>query len=107
MADTEDYSDSTSVPRVTGDSRESADTNASYGESCKTTPTGIATAAKYADIIAMPRPELHHQRMDILNRAKIFAPFDALRGFDEEIDEVDKKTAVDNSVTYIKDDFSE
>ena len=67
---------------------------------------GRSTASKYADIIDMPRPEMHHQRMDILNRAKIFAPFDALRGFNEEIKEVDKKTSVDTSEVYTDDDFS-
>lgn len=72
----------------------------------KTSTSGRSTACKYADIIDMPRPELHHQRMDILNRAKLFAPFDALRGFDEEIEEVDKKKSVDTSEVYTDEDFS-
>ncbi|MDD6551141.1 MAG: hypothetical protein PUF16_05110 [Lachnospiraceae bacterium] len=72
----------------------------------KTSTSGRSTASKYADIIDMPRPELHHQRMDILNRAKLFAPFDALRGFDEEIEEVDKKKSVDTSEVYTDEDFS-
>ena len=69
----------------------------------KWTAAGRSVASKYADIIDLPRPELHHQRMDILNRAKIFAPFDALRGFDEEIQVVDKETAVDRSEIYSND----
>lgn len=47
----------------------------------------------YSDIIDKKRPEhdnddfsIRHPKMDILDRAKIFASFDALRGFDEEID---------------------
>ncbi|MGN0241063.1 MAG: hypothetical protein ACI4CS_05205 [Candidatus Weimeria sp.] len=72
-------------------------------DSYKWTAAGRSAAVKYADIIDLPRPELHHQRMDILNRAKIFAPFDALRGFDEEIKEVDKETAIDRSETYTMD----
>lgn len=62
-------------------------------------------ARKYADIINMPRPMMHHQRMDPLNRAKIFAPFDALRGFDEEIEKVDKIRSVDRSEVYTDADF--
>lgn len=69
----------------------------------KWTAAGRSVASKYSDIIDLPRPELHHQRMDILNRAKIFAPFDALRGFDEEIQEVDKETSVDKSEIYSDD----
>jgi hypothetical protein len=69
----------------------------------KWTPAGRSVASKYSDIIDLSRPELHHQRMDILNRAKIFAPFDALRGFDEEIQEVDKETSVDKSEIYSDD----
>lgn len=64
------------------------------------------SARKYADIINMPRPKMHHQRMDPLNRAKIFAPFDALRGFDEKIEEVDRQTSVDTSEEYTDEDFT-
>lgn len=43
----------------------------------------------YSDIIGLDRPPvpLKHPHMDVLNRAKIFAPFAALRGFDERISE--------------------
>lgn len=35
----------------------------------------------YSDIINIKRPPLKHPRMSLENRAKIYAPFDALRGF--------------------------
>ena len=37
---------------------------------------------KYDDIIRRERPESKHPKMDLGNRANIFAPFSALRGFD-------------------------
>lgn len=52
----------------------------------KNTPDGKATARKYADIIHLSRPASRRVKMDHVQRAKIFAPFDALRGFDAEID---------------------
>ena len=36
----------------------------------------------YSDIINKERPPSSHPKMDLGNRAKIFQPFDALRGFD-------------------------
>ncbi len=41
----------------------------------------------YKDIMEAERPKLPpgHPKMDVLNRAKIFAPFAALRGFEERI----------------------
>ncbi len=47
--------------------------------------------AKYHDIIDRQRPEdpdffVRHPRMSLDNRAKIFAPFAALRGFDQMLD---------------------
>lgn len=35
----------------------------------------------YSDIINIKRPPLKHPRMTLENRAKCYAPFDALRGF--------------------------
>lgn len=35
----------------------------------------------YSDIINIKRPPLKHPRMTLENRAKAYAPFDALRGF--------------------------
>ena len=54
---------------------------------CKNTNEGRIVAQKYADILYASRPEppIKHPRMAISNRAKIFSPFAALRGFDDEI----------------------
>lgn len=48
------------------------------------------TARKYADILYATRPAseeslLKHPRMPLENRAKIFSPFAALRGYEQEI----------------------
>lgn len=53
----------------------------------KTTPAGRTVAQKYADILncSRPEPSYKHPRMSLQNRAKIFSPFAALRGYDEEI----------------------
>lgn len=41
----------------------------------------------FEEMLRMPRPASEHLRMDQRNRAKQFAPFDALRGFGESIRE--------------------
>lgn len=46
---------------------------------------------KYKDIINMSRPAPSRPRMDRGNRAKIFAPFAALRGYDEVIGKTAEK----------------
>ncbi len=51
---------------------------------------GQETAQKYGDIIEMERPQTEesfrkHPRMTLQNRAKIFSPFAALRGYDEQL----------------------
>ena len=53
----------------------------------KNTPAGKDVSRKYADILPLARPEPSpaHPRMSKLNRAKIFSPFAALRGYEEEI----------------------
>lgn len=51
------------------------------------TPKGKRTAQKYADIINLKRPASKRPKMDLTHRAKIFSPYDALRGFDEAIDD--------------------
>lgn len=53
----------------------------------KNTPEGKEVSRKYADILPLSRPEPSHvhPRMSKLNRAKIFFPFAALRGYEEEI----------------------
>ena len=59
-------------------------------ENYKNSKIGQETAQKYGDIIEMERPQteesLHkHPRMTLQNRAKIFSPFAALRGYDEQL----------------------
>lgn len=61
-------------------------------EDYKNTELGRRTAQKYADILHEERPcsaesLRRHPRMPLLNRAKIFAPFAALRGYEEELDD--------------------
>lgn len=53
----------------------------------KNTPEGKLVAQKYADILhcSRPEPSYRYPRMSKLNRAKIFSPFAALRGYEEEI----------------------
>ena len=55
----------------------------------KNTPEGKIVAQKYADILhgSRPEPSYKHPRMALSNRAKIFSPFAALRGYEEEITE--------------------
>ena len=48
---------------------------------------------KYKDIIGLRQPALSHQRMERLNRAAQFAPFAALTGFEDEIEETGRYTA--------------
>lgn len=43
------------------------------------------TLAAYQDILYCSRPVSRHPQMSIENRAKLFTPFSALRGFDIEI----------------------
>lgn len=56
----------------------------------KNTPEGKIVRQKYADILPLSRPEPIKPRMTTLNRAKIFSPFAALRGYDEEISDQDR-----------------
>lgn len=53
----------------------------------KNTEEGKNVARKYADILnsSRPEPSYKHPRMTLSNRAKIFSPFAALRGYEEEI----------------------
>lgn len=61
-------------------------------QDCRYTPEGRITAKKYGDIIHLSRPISSRPKMDSVQRAKIFAPFDALRGFDAKIDIAQDKT---------------
>lgn len=53
----------------------------------KNTQEGRNAARKYGDILhgSRPEPSCKHPRMSLSNRAKIFSPFSALRGYEEEI----------------------
>lgn len=51
----------------------------------KNTPEGKAVQMKYADLLSLSRPDPIKPRMSISNRAKIFSPFAALRGYEDEI----------------------
>ena len=59
-------------------------------ENYKNSKIGQETAQKYGDILEMERPQTEeslrkHPRMTLQNRAKIFSPFAALRGYDEQL----------------------
>ncbi len=61
-------------------------------EDYKTSKIGRETTRKYADILEKSRPQSaeslrKHPRMPLQNRAKIFSPFAALRGYEEQLDE--------------------
>ena len=60
----------------------------------KNTQEGRIVSQKYADILYLERPEpsAKHPHMSVANRAKIFSPFAALRGFDGEISEEGAQT---------------
>lgn len=48
-------------------------------------------SSKYIDIINLNRPiSINHPRMDINERAKIFSSFQALKGYEDAIDEAGK-----------------
>lgn len=50
-----------------------------------------STIEDYEDIIDLPHPiSKTHERMSVLNRAAQFAPFAALTGYEEMIDETEK-----------------
>lgn len=59
----------------------------------KNSAEGRIVTAKYQDILHLSRPEpsYRHPRMPVAGRAKIFSPFAALRGYEEEIAEEDWK----------------
>lgn len=51
------------------------------------TPESRAAWEKYGDILTLerPAPPARHPRMPAAGRAKLFSPFAALRGFDDEL----------------------
>lgn len=84
-------------------------------ENYKNSKVGMETARKYADIIDMERPQTEeslrkHPRMTLQNRAKIFSPFAALRGYDEQLAEekqrserVTKKILTEEEISDLSD----
>ena len=60
----------------------------------KNSKEGRIVSQKYADILQMERPEpsAKHPRMSLGSRAKIFSPFAALRGFDDDLAEEGAQT---------------
>ena len=50
-------------------------------------PAARAVREKYGDILplARPAPPAKYPRMPLAKRAKLFSPFAALRGFDDEL----------------------
>ena len=60
----------------------------------KNTKEGRIVSQKYADILHIERsePSAKHPRMNLGSRAKIFSPFAALRGFDDELAEEGAQT---------------
>lgn len=62
---------------------------------------------KYGDIIDLPRPESKRKKMSIENRAAQFAPFAALTGFHESVDETEDAYSREHEmggVNYIDDE---
>lgn len=58
--------------------------------------TETELAALYADIIDLPHPvSRRHKPMSMQDRAAQFAPFAALKGFDEEIDRTTEESCLD------------
>lgn len=81
----------------------------------KNSKLGRATARKYADILHANRPDSaesrrRHPRMSLQNRAKIFSPFAALRGYDDQLAEekqrsrrVQKRSLTEEEITTLSD----
>ena len=84
-------------------------------ENYKNSKIGLETARKYADIIDMERPQSEeslrrHPRMTLQNRAKIFSPFAAVRGYDEQLikekrlsERVPKKALTEEEMSTLSD----
>ena len=67
----------------------------------------LPSSFRYKNVLEKGRPvhdkydsfSLKHPAMDLSRRAKIFSPFDALKGFDDEL----VKTQADVTDTYLED----
>lgn len=57
---------------------------------------------RYDDILNMPRPKSGREPMDVANRAKIFMPFAALKGYEEAIGE-QQKLVIERAETIEKE----
>lgn len=57
--------------------------------------------SKYDDIINKGRPESSRPKMSMEDRAKIFAPFAALKGHNEAINETAAKTNYDQDIEHL------
>lgn len=59
----------------------------------KNSKEGLTVRRKYGDLLYLspPEPSFRHPRMPVDSRAKIFSPFAALRGYEEEIAEEGRK----------------
>ena len=69
--------------------------------------TARLTREKYSDIIDMPRPETGHARMTMEARAAQFAPFAALTGYHESVEETEEAHTAANEtggVTTVSED---
>lgn len=67
-------------------------------EDYKNTPEGKETVRLYGDILHLQRPDSSRPKMDLTHRAKIFSPYDALTGFDEEIESTGRKSLEVNRI---------
>ena len=66
----------------------------------------VTDSFKYKETFEAKRPvherfdsfSLKHPAMDLGRRAKIFSPFDALKGFKDAIDQVDRQSAAGTDI---------
>lgn len=65
------------------------------------------TLAAYQDILYQQRPLSRHPKMSVENRAKLFTPFSALRGFDIEILTTEQDRLLVPQVTLASDQEEE
>ena len=67
------------------------------------------SANDYSDIIDLPRPESHHPKANAEARAGQFAPFAALVGYEELVQDTTERTLVEveNETTVEIDEFIE
>ena len=54
---------------------------------------------KYDDIINLERPKSNYPKMDLIKRSSQFAPFSALTGYDDEINEVGRLVSKKQELT--------